>query len=350
MMALTIATSVCNGLNIKTIQGKSMKQNLLRCVAASAVVLMGPVAAGVAQATNVAVGQATLSKLSYRLTDTDTKDGVAAAIRLNIGPYDGTDLAIREEVFNGLGSKQNSAGDTVQGSDFLTSKGVVTSDSMPLTKASKVGTTLTAQSGFTNAEARTILSGPYATDVRAGESSIFAERVAKVESYAFSDIAPGLAFDLAPHTSVTFFGNFDVSTGVDMGALFNSEAFAKARANDATLKVSSTAYVNMSIGPYESPQSLASDGPQFVERVASRQGTLDSHGRLTMLGDAPSSKGLLKLTYTNTTDQVVSKFLRYDLNVTTALEVLVVPEPGTWSLMALGLVGVAVVSRQRRKA
>ena len=349
-MVLTIAPTVCSGLNIKSIQGKSMKQNLLRCVTASAMVLMGPVAVGVAHATNVAVGQATLSKLSFRLTDTDTKDGVAAAIRLNIGPYDGTDLAIREEVFNGLGSKQNSAGDTVQGSDFLTSKGVVTLDSMPLTKASKVGTTLTAQSGFTNAEARTILSGPYATDARAGELSIFAERVAKVEPYTLSDIAPGLAFDLAPHTSVTFFGNFDVSTGVDMGALFNSEAFANARANDATLKVSSTAYVNMSIGPYESPQSLASDGPQFVERVASRQGTLDSHGRLTMLGDAPSSKGLLKLTYTNTTDQVVSKFLRYDLNVTTALEVLVVPEPGTWSLMALGLAGVAVVSRQRRKA
>lgn len=327
-----------------------MKQNLLRFVAASVAVLMGPVAVGVAHATNVAVGKATLSKLSYKLTDTDTKDGVAAAIRLNIGPYDGTDLAIHEEVFNGLGSKQNSAGDTVQGSDFLTSKGVVTLGSMPLTTAAKVGTTLTAQSGFTNAEARTILNGPYAMDARAGESSIFAERVAKVEPYSLSDVAPGLAFDLAPHTSVTFFGNFEVSTSVDMGALFNSEAFAKARANDATLKVSSTAYVTMSIGPYESPELLASDGPQFVERVASRKGTLDSHGHLTMLGDTPATKGLLKLTYTNTTDQVVSKFLRFDLDATTTLRVLAVPEPGTWSLMALGLAGVAVVSRQRRKA
>lgn len=327
-----------------------MKQNLLRFVAASAVVLMGPVAAGGAHATNVAVGKATLSKLSYKLTDTDTKDGVAAAIKLNIGPYDGTELAIREEVYNGLGSKENMAGDTVQGSDFVTNKGVVTLDSIPLTKAAKIGTTLTVQSGFTNAEARTILNGPYATDGRAGELVIFAQRSANAEPFSLSDIAPGLAFDLAPHTSVTFFGSFDVSTSVDMGALFNSEAFAKARASDSTLKVSSTAYVIMSIGPYESPESLASDGPQFVARVASREGTLDSLGHLTMLGDTPADKGLLKLTYTNTTDQVVSKFLSFNLDATTTLRVLAVPEPGTWLLMALGLAGVAVVSRQRRKA
>lgn len=354
MMVLSVAPTVCHGLNIKSIQGKSMKQNLLRFVAASAVVLMGPVAAGVAHATNVSTAKVTLSKFSYKVTDMDTRDGVAASLTFQPGIADGTQLSIYDVPFNGLVSQTNQANDFVPGGVFDAGKGTATLGSMPLAKASKVGTTLTAQSGFTNVEARTILNGPYETQVFQGGAYIGLQRAADVESSSFSAFGPpGLAFELAPHTSVTFSGKFDLATGVDMRALFNSDALVKARAHDASLEVTSVASVYLSIQDdtyFNQAEPLAADGPQYVYAGATRTGTIDQLGHLSLSGDAPTAQGVLKLTFTNASDHAVGKVLNYGLKADSYLSVVSVPEPGTWALMVLGLAGVAVASRQRRTA
>lgn len=76
---------------------------------------------------------------------------------------------------------------------------------------------------------------------------------------------------------------------------------------------------------------------------------LNPHGRLVVSEDPSTASGKLTVTFTNTTDQAVSKVLNYTLYADSYLSVVSVPEPGTWALMMLGMAGLAMASRQRLK-
>lgn len=133
-----------------------------------------------AYAANVADAKVTLAKLSYKVTEMDASDGLAAAITFQPKQWDGTQRSIFDAEPSGLVSQTNQVNEVVLGSVLDSGNKVVSLGRMPLARASKTGTTLMAQSGFTAAEAKTILKGPYEPTSSLGESYLGLSRSANV--------------------------------------------------------------------------------------------------------------------------------------------------------------------------
>ncbi len=286
-----------------------------------------------ASAANVAESKAVLSKLAYQVTDLDKSDGVPASLAFNLSSYEGTTLNAFSQ--DGQGNVIDpQPGGFVSGSVFantsLTKSGVNGI-------AAKNGTTLSASTSYSATEAATLLNAPYQPTTWLGEPNLFYKRNADVSAWGSLGLS-GLPFTLAAHSSVVFSGQIDLQTSVDLTTLLNSPAYAKAIANQASLFVNASAYVDVTLQtPFLDTPENPSDGPQYASFGNSISLILDPQGHQFRDGDLSPLTTTFTITYSNTSDHEVTKVLNYSINSNVVLGVSPIPEPATWATMALGL-------------
>lgn len=293
---------------------------------------------------NVLSSTGSLSKLSYTLTDLDPNDGMKASV--TFGSSESTELMVLDQTLNGPYTGNN---DNVVGSVFHSGNGSATQAGIDA-KASKTGNGLNTQVQYSNKEAQTLLTQPYNT----GEITLaYHGRTADITPNGSLGGMVGETFTLAPHTSITFTGQFTGSANVDMTSLLNSPAFSKMQAVEGSMDASVWTFAELLIQhPYWTWPTL----PNVPTDVQDATGGAEAHGTLDALGhvvtDNTKSQAstTLSVTFSNTTDAPIDSTIDFELRSEAYLNVMAVPEASTWAMEALGLAGLtSVVARARRR-
>jgi hypothetical protein len=155
---------------------------------------------------------------------------------------------------------------------------------------------------------------------------------------AYSDLWLG---NLSPGTYTAGVADDMFSPGyfsrtVTFGLYQDSEATATVSGMGGGTAVLTTRRFNETSGTYEYPvlaREVVTDGVAF---------------KLGRLVDTANVVGISTSSYYLTLTSIMSSNLNTKYGVLLNLQIAAVPEPGTWALMGLGLVGVAVVARRRR--
>ncbi len=282
--------------------------------------------------------------LSYQLTDLTPRDYYSASVTFDPKGWTAVGASL---------SAGKYAGDTYaggSGSGTFVNGSVFNSPDLSLSApginalASKAGTTVSAQTTFSTGEAQaSLLDGTYA----AGPTLFKADRLASV--YASSTgSAREDTFTLAPHTSITFTGQFVADASVDPASFLGSAAFDRASAANASIDLLGTSTASFAITFPQGAMPDPLDGATSTSAQLDLHGLLDAQGNATVLG-LPSNSTLLTLTVTNNSDLAVQRALVWSIQSAATLKVISsVPEASTLVLEALGLLGLLAVARKRQ--
>jgi hypothetical protein len=177
-------------------------------------------------------------------------------------------------------------------------------------------------------------------------------RSAQIEDQLFPPQTPsGIAVKLSPNTQLIVEGQARLNAFADARFGVRTQS-----GGDMTVPYTHTVYADSKLSAYLTPLgpgTSAVAGSQWLAD-ASVADSFDSQSATDPLLDQPSSKGIQKafsLSLTNHSGDSVDANLALGMwsSVGASVTVAAVPESGTWALMALGLIGVAL-ARQRRRA
>ena len=303
-----------------------------------------------AQAADIVSVSTTVSSFSYKVNDLSATDGITAAITFKPTAGDGLNFNVSDSLTASAIQSRNGNSAVLPGSLFGTGSQSVTVPGVNAL-ASKGGSTITAHAGFTADELSNVLAtAPLNLTARqAGDSYLSGVRSTKIEYLQPSAAASGvqgLSYTLAGNTSVTFSAVINTELNMDLSPLVGTAGQARVLslpvAGNVEMSVVSSLLINPGYGVGAGIQ------PSY-SLIGVINGMLDTSGKfIQYYRNLPLAQETINVTVTNSTSGQVDGQLVFALDNRVLLNVRPVPEPSTYALRGLGLVGLSVVARQRR--
>lgn len=302
-------------------------------VAATAVVALGW---GQAVAQPVLQASATLSGLGYQVTDLTPSDGVDAFVRLEApasGPVPYT--------------THFSFGRYASDSGFF--EHVESVPASLFSGAASVTVTQPGAVGSVSGSGQSLTVAHDLADVRAflGSVAIGSVDMPLVQTAASLSPLDSYRFVIGAHSSVTFSGWADPISTIAHESALNTPEMQRLLQAGHVVAMRAFTLVDMYFDDAQAPccvdQPLAQASQELSILIDPVTGVSAEFS-----GDAA---GPLSLTFSNDTDQEVTRgfSLRTIAAVTMNILPIPVPEPGTWALMGLGLFMVGLATRQQRR-
>lgn len=292
----------------------------------------------------VASGAASVTGLSYHLIDLDPTDGIAPSITFNdsyvgIGAVTGTWI----NQYQVTGESTRTPGDlfTATPANFVSSSGNVTGSYN--TDSASINTGLRASD--LNAMASSHGTDGYSVSVTAASGMFFGRDELPDYPGVWFPLNPGQsAFTLSANTALVIDGQWHVNTGLDLSQVQPGAFIDSIQANGWSANFVSHSAAGA---------VLQLDGMDAVVAWNSHdlRQSLDANGlgEVFTNNENDQADSPFSIQINNTGTSSANGFLALgaaaDYTVTVA-----VPEPGTWALMGLGLVGVLVTAGKRRRA
>ncbi|KGM40393.1 hypothetical protein JY96_11110 [Aquabacterium sp. NJ1] len=294
----------------------------------------------------VASGAASVTGLSYHLIDLDPTDGIAPSITFN-DSYVGIGVVTSTWTpqSQATGESTRTPGDlfTATPADFVSSSGNVTGSYN--TNSATINSSLRASD--LNAMASSYGTDGYTVSVTAASGMFFGRDETPDVPGVWFPFNPGQsAFTLSANTALVIDGQWHVNTGLDLTQVQPGAFIDSIQANgwSANFDSHSSAVVALQLDD-------GNEGGVFAWNSHDLTQSLDGNGLGELftnnVNDQADSPFSVQINNTGTSS--VNGFLA--LGATADYKVTVaVPEPGTWALMGLGLVGVLVTAGKRRRA
>jgi len=305
------------------------KQNLLNALAFATLALGG----GSSWAEGVVQAEAILSGAAYLVSDLRADDGVEAYARIDL-PLWATSETWKTHFSAGAYRSDLGLIETVQDVDSaLFSEAEWTTVAAP-----GVQGTVSGSSQFLSASANL-------TDVQAflAAVSLGTSDWQSMETLAVLNPLEGYRLVVGAHTSVDLTGFMNSLLSIDQQALLDAPEVQAVLQQGQAVSFKAWASVQVSLVDASAPCCASY---QFSFNDRSTQLLIDPLTGAVQSFDGPES-GPLQLTFVNDTDQEVERILDLRTIVSVSAAVLPIPEPGTWALMGLGLVGIAAVVRRQ---
>ena len=294
---------------------------------------------GLSQAQTAASASGVINGLGYHLVDLDLTDGVTPWVKFSdiAGSIDGNGyFSVRTWYPNnnepGPTQKTNSLFNGASGSF-----GNATGTQAVSVSGSQISSAVTASvSDLNDPNSLTVraLGGVmyYATATFFGNSR-------DVFSVYDAD------WQLSPNTKLVIDGTIDLKAAADASLLTGTAAAQLLTSANKGLLLSSSSSVRMSL-------STSGDYASY-SRTAYATSTLGAPSPGEHIGVPGSLAEGIQLSLSNTSNSALTGRFYYSFESAASLTltpVIYVPEPGTWALMALGLMGVGAASRRASRA
>lgn len=305
-------------------------KNTCFSVAVLAALCASPVFAGPALQSS-----ASLSGLGFRLTDLTPNDGIDAQAGIMPSEYGGySTLLLGQTLRNG-----ELLSDGSQYTDGSVLENTSGSASSLGTTASKDGQGGTATASMAADEVLGILGsvngGVLGSDTTLRDSGLMS--LGEIRVF------------VGAHTSITFFGQVQVGAQVDASALIDRLALQQLLLAGQGIALEAGARVVLM---HTDVNDTSAEGQVSSIVSSTRRVAFDPITGQT-LSDGRTGSESIELTISNDSDQDIRRDLWVSLVAETSVSINglpVVPEPGTWALMGLGLVGLAWVRRHKAEA
>ena len=302
---------------------------------AMAMAMASPVCAGTLLQNGVAV-----SGLKATLSDLKPSDGKAASIQWMVSENSSasTGLMVSSGGFAGTGSRIS--GGVMGGLLEATEDGSV---ELPNAQAGKMGLNQFASVSMTTADALGELShsnGLATNEVAYRNFSSMAAVIPRQSYYT------GNTFTLGAHSQLTLSGTLSFDKLLDVRELAQSSVLSETLGAGRQVHFASEAGIYLSLRD-PSGTSYPSDAERTASFVQSLGGYFNIDKTWVELPSSSDPK-IFSFTVTNDTDAAITRELGFTTLASMSLRVQAIPEPSTWALMGLGLVGIASVVRRQR--
>lgn len=178
-----------------------------------------------------------------------------------------------------------------------------------------------------------------------GAVTLGSEGWQSMETGASLSPAEGFRIVIGAHSSITFTGFATPTVSIDHQALLGSPELQAVLAQGHTVSLKSHASIQLNL--YD-PHGPCCESNQFAYFEADLNTLIDPVTGVTV-ADSGLGTSPLQLTFENHSDQEVIRVIDMRSFASVSAAILPVPEPGTWALMALGLLGMGVAVRQQRR-
>lgn len=307
-------------------------------------VLLACLATTASAADTIASGSASVTGLSYHLVDLDPNDGIAPSITFN-------DSYVGIGAVNGTGTLQQlspvSEWVRTPGDLFTSAPAALTSSSGDATgsynnNSASISTTLTGSS--LNTMPTSLGEYGYVTTLTAASGMLFGKDEYPDYPGLLLPMNPGQsAFTLSANTALVIDGQWHVNASLDLNQL-TSGAFLNSVQSNAW-----SAYFVNHVAAGVALQLDNGQDPVYAYNSIGLSQSLDGNGlgelsiqRVSDLNDAPFSVQIDNASTSSANGLLIlGAVADYAVSVS-------VPEPGTWALMGLGLMGIGSVARRRR--
>lgn len=179
-----------------------------------------------------------------------------------------------------------------------------------------------------------------------GAAKLGEQSLQSMETSAALSSLNGVRFVIGAHSSITITGFMTPIAIIDHQALLGTPELQAVLQQGQTLSLKSTASIQLNLFD---PLGPCCGSNLFAYADLSVQTLIDP-----VAGVSESSFGMgaspLQLTFVNNSDQEVVRVLDVRTHASVSAAILPVPEPDTWILTGLGLLGMGVALRQQRRS
>ena len=332
----------------------SQCQNFMK----SSIVIAAVFAASQAHAQNVLSSQTTLSDVSITITDLKPEDGLAGEINL----FDKSQTLKVELYSNNYLVKPDSIDPVVIESKNLAegflgniSANYIAAIDSPETYATRYANAIATSASMDLERIKQNISGPYIQTDPGFENLIYG---------AYASVRPldlpldifGDSFFISPNTLITISGKLQTDIQIDANSILLADVKNQVGAADASMSfaVDSNAYIYFKdIDQNFIDEAYLNNSATFLMLA---NGDTEWYG-LHIVQDLFSETKSFSITFSNTSDE--QKFVEFGYHVYSQSNVSVIdsasaipaiPEPSTYALMVLGIVGIGAVARRSRPA